>query len=558
MNLGKKTNNNLNLLKKKISRRSALSTVGKVALSTVIAGVVAGVGGYYAGKSSAPTATATTTVTSTVGAKGTVTETMTETMTETVTKTVGAAPKKITTISDSILSKYIRFYKDAVERDLGIKLEVIEALYGELFEKISTDVISGANRFDLFLGPGDFIGTLASQGWILPLDDFMQTYPYLDDYLPWIRNRVMKWGGHYYGLAFDGDCHILAYRKDLFRNPEYREMFKEKYNYDLPDPPKTIDELIDVAEFFNGWDWDGDGEPEYGIAFSAKRAGQTAWTIIDFVAQYAVKPGPPSKYTGVLYFDPETMEPLTNTPGWIEGFKKWQEIVKHGPPGLPDFDVSDTRGLYMAGDVAIAIDWSDSGPLSISPDSKVKGKMAWAKLPGAPKYWDREKQKWVEEFNQITLLNFGGWVWYVMKGVKEKGMENLVRIFLTYMTTSDKAAEMAVAHGETGVNIFRYSHLYSKNPDYWIKQGWDPESAENYCNTVMEVYESPNVVLDIRIPGFERYWDALDEAAANVASGTWGPEDACNWLYDEWSRITEELGKDKQLKWYRQDLGLST
>ncbi len=551
-----------------MSRDSGLTRLEAVlAVLFIIALIAAGVG-WTRPAPAAETVTQTVKETVTVAgetvtvtaAERTVTQTVTApgtTVTETVT--VGAAQKpKITILTSAPLSRYVRFYEKDAERVLGIDVEVVEVPYGEMFEKISTDIITGANRFDLFLGPGDFIGTLASQGWIMNLDEFMTTYPFLEDYLPWIREKVMKWAGSYYALDFDGDAHTIFYRKDIWTNPEYRQKFKEEYGYEMPSPPKTIDELIDVACFFNGWDWDGDGEINYGIGLSAKRGAQSAWTIIDFAAQYAVKPGPPSKYTGVLYFDPETMEPLVNTPGWIEGFKKFKEILECGPPGITDFDVSDVRARFMAGELAIGLDWTDSGPLSIAPDSKVKGKVAWAKIPGAPKYWDREKGEWVEEYNQIGILNFGGWVWYVMKSVEEKPYKDLVFIFLIFMTTPDKAAEMAVAHGETGVNIFRFSHLYEKVPDYWIEQGWDPESAANYSAVINELYNSPYVLTDIRIPGFERYWDALDLATANVATGVWTPEQAAEELYKAWKQITEELGVEEQLKWYRQDLGLPT
>ena len=94
-----------NLSNKKITRRKALSTAGKVAVGVIVAGVVAGASGYYAGASAAPKATETvtktvtgpgTTVTKTVAASGTtVTKTVTKTatgpaVTETVTATATA------------------------------------------------------------------------------------------------------------------------------------------------------------------------------------------------------------------------------------------------------------------------------------------------------------------------------------------------------------------------------------------------------------------------------------------------------------------------------------
>jgi len=87
-----------------ITRRQALSTAAKVAVSAVVAGVVAGVGGYYAGAAAAPTKTVASTVTATAPpttvtkteaktvtvTAGAATETVTETATKTVTVTSGA------------------------------------------------------------------------------------------------------------------------------------------------------------------------------------------------------------------------------------------------------------------------------------------------------------------------------------------------------------------------------------------------------------------------------------------------------------------------------------
>ncbi|MCL7402012.1 MAG: BMP family ABC transporter substrate-binding protein [Thaumarchaeota archaeon] len=83
--------------KKKISRREALSTAGKVAVGVVAAGVVAGAAGYYAGSSVAPAAT-TITLTKTVTAAAetvTVPTTITQTVTKTETKVAEIARKVV-------------------------------------------------------------------------------------------------------------------------------------------------------------------------------------------------------------------------------------------------------------------------------------------------------------------------------------------------------------------------------------------------------------------------------------------------------------------------------
>jgi basic membrane lipoprotein Med (substrate-binding protein (PBP1-ABC) superfamily) len=81
--------------KKKISRREALSTAGKVAVGVVAAGVVAGAAGYYAGSSAAPAATTITQTKTVTAAAATVTAptTITQTVTKTETKVAEIARK---------------------------------------------------------------------------------------------------------------------------------------------------------------------------------------------------------------------------------------------------------------------------------------------------------------------------------------------------------------------------------------------------------------------------------------------------------------------------------
>ena len=50
---------------------------------------------------------------------------------------------------------------------------------------------------------------------LLPLDKYMEDTKDMDDILPVYRNLYMKFGGHNYGMVYDGDTHLLFYRKDV-------------------------------------------------------------------------------------------------------------------------------------------------------------------------------------------------------------------------------------------------------------------------------------------------------------------------------------------------------
>ena len=102
-------------------------------------------------------------------------------------------------------------------------------------------------------------------------------------------------------LPYDGDNHMTYYRTDALGVPEYQKKFKAEYGYDYHLPPANWTEIRDIAEFFNGWDWDNDGEIEYGVAFIAQQNTQAMWTILDLIAQYTTIAGTPSNFTSNIF-----------------------------------------------------------------------------------------------------------------------------------------------------------------------------------------------------------------------------------------------------------------
>ena len=62
--------------------------------------------------------------------------------------------------------------------------------------------------------------------------------------------RLYTWQGKLYGVLLDADAQILYYRKDVLGNQDYQENFKSKLGYDLPNPPKTMQEMHDRILFY--------------------------------------------------------------------------------------------------------------------------------------------------------------------------------------------------------------------------------------------------------------------------------------------------------------------
>jgi ABC-type glycerol-3-phosphate transport system substrate-binding protein len=88
----------------------------------------------------------------------------------------------------------------------------------------------------------------------------------------------------------------------------------------------------------------------------------------------------------------------------------------------------------VSGNAAIAIDWGDIGIQEQKPKeygSKVKGLLGYGPLPGAKKYYDREKKQWVEKQHVVNFLDFGGWFWVIPKAAPHKDAAYHLATFIT-------------------------------------------------------------------------------------------------------------------------------
>jgi multiple sugar transport system substrate-binding protein len=428
----------------------------------------------------------------------------------------------------------------------GGTVEVQTFPFGDLFEKIRAGFVSGASPFDIIVYASDWAGDLMGAGYLLEVPkkyQDMMGYQYL---IPAYRDRILSWGGKIYGTPYDGDDHITYYRKDLLTNPQYQADFKAKYGYDLPVPIKTWSQYHDIAEFFNGKQIDG--QTIYGAGTAFKRKAQSYWTFLGIAAPFAKSPDDPA-----YFFDPDTMEPRINNPGFVAALDFYKSLVKVGPPDVINWDVGDIRNNFPAGKLVLAIDWGDVGPLSADPKSSVVTDKWSAQMhPGVDKYYDAKKGQWVEQYNQAPYMAFGGWIGGVSKTTKNA---DCAFDFLAFMGNYNMSLLNNITPG-TGVNPHFFSDLNNLEP--WIKSGMSESQAKEYLGAIRDTINSPNVVIDLRITGAAEYFDALDTQLARAVAGEVSSQEALNQVAKDWNAITDRLGRDQQKKLYRQMLGLPT
>ncbi|HSV30843.1 MAG TPA: extracellular solute-binding protein [Atribacteraceae bacterium] len=464
------------------------------------------------------------------------------------------------------ISGPLYFWRPFFEELTGATYEIVEIPFGELREKIFIDLITGTGFYDAIVGPSWFYGDYIVNDWIVPIDKYFE-----DPRMPvWDRDSIVlpirelyMWGDTWYGFNNDHDGQILYFRRDVLNDPEWQAAFKEEKGYDMPVPPQTWEEVYDVSSFFNGRDWNRDGTPDYGISMHLKVGGQGFFHFMSYSAPYVVAPAPgddPTRvtsYHNVYWFDPVTMEPLINSPGHVEALKSLMRLAETGPEAMFGWELGEAWDFFLRGNAVMTFSWGDVGTLSQLPEhSTIMGKLGAAPIPGSERYFDMEKQEWVEERNFVANTVGASWHGVISRFSDQ---QDLAAYFLSWQATP-QINHWNVVWGWTGVDPGTlYDFLppigHASLEDY-VATGFNEEDARQFITAYMDMwYHYPLRQHYLRIPGTPEYWEVLDIYLSEAVTGLVSPEEALNRCAQAWNEITNRLGRERQLAIYQESIG---
>ena len=154
----------------------------------------------------------------------------------------------------------------------------------------------------------------------------------------------------------------------------------------------------------------------------------------------------------------------------------------------------------------------------------------------------------VDGVNHAPFAAFGGWAGSI-NATSSKKVQEAAFEFLSYVNQA-KQSNKDVVIGKTGMNPYRTSQFEDKK--LWVEAGFSTAAAEDYLSAIRGSLASPNMVLDLRIPQNQRYLQvSLDTQLSRMLAGETTISQTMKAIEDEWEEITEELGRDEQMKAYR-------
>ena len=240
-------------------------------------------------------------------------------------------------------------YLDELSKDFtaetGIEVDLVQISWSNFQDSVFTAFVGKSDRYDIVIGDSQWLGRNSVGGHYVDLTDWINENIDVDAIYATAMEAFAEYpkgSGKYWALPAEVDANGFLYRTDLFEDPDEQAKFKEKYGYELA-PPKTYEELRDIAEFFTR-------PPNlYGVApwYSKEYDGitmgfqQVMWSF------------------GGSYGDPETykVEGHINSDDVVAALEYYKSLREFSPPDAPNYYWAETLDAFKAGKVAMAMDY---------------------------------------------------------------------------------------------------------------------------------------------------------------------------------------------------------
>jgi multiple sugar transport system substrate-binding protein len=439
-----------------------------------------------------------------------------------------ARPYEGTTIRAVVNAEYVKYSLSLVEKDvydkLGIKLETEVIPLDSFVAKTLLEFNSGRSPWDLVM----FLpSSMPDYGRHLePLDPWIPKLKlefYLDDIPDIYKKLMLRHNGKLVSIPYDGDVHIMFWNKTAFDRPENKKKFKEKYGYELK-APVTWKQWDDQAQFFHGWGWDGSDRKLFGAGASYKPSGSGYsyhWWRARFFSY------------GGQYFDAD-MKPLINGPAAVRALEELVKTMPFYPPGVLLFESEEPKTMLIKGEVPMLYSWTSTGKRVGNPkESVIVGKAGFGLVPGA----DVDGKI----VNRPSLTPGRAMAVSAYSQKKEATLK-----VLELISHPDQSLRI-VMDPKTIMDPWRNSHFKAAA----FRKAFP--GADEYLDAILKTF--PHAVPDPILPGANEYTRKLSFEITEALAGRKPAKVALDAAAEEWNKITDRRGRDKQKALWGEKMG---
>lgn len=430
------------------------------------------------------------------------------------------------------------------EKYTGAKINWIDLAQADYSPRLQQAIATGTVDFDIIEMGAPFEGDTAGKGLLDEMPDWVKAQIDMDDYVNYLKAPVGTWDGKTYRVTVDGDCHTFAYRKDYFGEGSISGM---------KDAPTTWAQIAEYSGKVHGQKDPLTGQDAVGFLDPLKGWGGFGFYFLeDRATAYVKYPGNPA-----WLFEPDTMKPMVNNPGWVQAIQDVMDNIKNLPADQINADPGTTAfQQFLAGTGSGICWWGDVGSNSKTSDSSVVGDVVGFSInPGADKVYNPTTAAWETPAtpNFAPNMAYLGWGIYVTNRVS-KDEKKRKAAWSAAAHLGGKDISLWTAAYPSGFQPYRNSHF---NYDEWAAAGYDKAFVEDYLGSNADSYNHPNAAIEPRIPGIFQYYSvAEDELAKGYAGQYKSAQETADAIAAAWEKITDQIGREGQIKLYKASLGM--
>jgi multiple sugar transport system substrate-binding protein len=314
----------------------------------------------------------------------------------------------------------------------GVRVNIAEFPYDNLFEKELIDLSAGTGAYDLIMLDDPWFPRFASEQLLANLTAAYRKRGLAgpdEDFVPAsiALCRHPYESGELHALPYVGNSQLFFYRKDLF----------EKHNLKAP---ATWDDVLAAARTIDEVERAGapGGGRVYGYVMRAAR-GNSA--VADFMPIFWSFGGEMFDASG---------RPAVNSPEGIRALQFMLELGKYAPPGYASFNATEVSAHLLQGTAAMSINWPAwISAFSDPQKSKVTGKVSFEVMPGGKSEGRAE---------------IGNWLIGIPRGSRNA---DAAFEFLLWATAPEQMKKSALAgNPPTRRSVFTDSELLARFPSY--------------------------------------------------------------------------------------------
>ena len=437
------------------------------------------------------------------------------------------------------------------EKYTGAKINWIDLAQADYNARLQQSIATGTVDFDILQAGAPFEGDICGKKLTSEMPGWVADQIDLADYVGYLQAPTGTWDGKTYRISIDGDCHNFNYRTDYFENEELAKAWKDEGHSGNWEVPTTWQKVTEVSKFLKGKTHAG--FPAYGYLDVQKGWGGFGFYFLGSIATaYAKHPDSPA-----FLFEPDTMKPMVNNPAWVRAIQDTLDRRDCQPPDQINADPGVTGfNQFLAGTGSMVSWWGDVGSnANTSDESLVAGNVGFDILPGSDDVYNWQTGKWETLSsgpNYAPNMAYIGWGLYCMKTVDSDSAKRKAA-WSAAAHIGGKEVSLWMSMYPSGFQPYRNSHF---NISEWTGAGYSEAFASDYLASEADSYNHPNAAIEPRIPGIFQYYSIAEDELSKIYAGQMDAQTGADNIAAAWDKITDQIGRDSQIKLYKASLGL--